>query len=120
MLLAAVGLYSVVAHAVGQRTSEIGIRMALGARPGQVLGLIMGSGLRLVVAGLVLGLAGAAATAQLIRTLLSNVHPLNPWVYGLAAAFFVGVSALACLVPSVRAARLDPLAALGDRRLAQK
>src|SRR5262249_30861526 len=89
LLLAAVGLYSVVAYAVGQPTNEIGIRMALGARPGQVLGLVMGSGLRLVAAGLALGLAGAAGTAQLIRTLLSNVHPLNPWVYGLAALFFV-------------------------------
>jgi ABC-type antimicrobial peptide transport system permease subunit len=116
LLLAAVGLYSVVPYAVGQRTSEIGIRMALGARPGQVLGLIMGSGLRLVAAGLLLGLSGAAGTAQLIRTLLSNVHPLDPWVYGSAAVCFVGVSALACLVPSVRAARLDPLAALADRR----
>jgi predicted permease len=112
VVLAAIGLYSVVAYAVAQRTGEIGIRMALGAKPQQVLGLIMRSGLKLVAIGVAIGLAGAAGTSRLIRTLLSNVSPLDPSVYAAVAVFFGLVAAAACLVPSLRAARIDPLAAL--------
>lgn len=119
LVLAAIGLYAVVAHAVTQRTIEIGIRMALGARPGQVLALIMRGGLRLVAIGLAIGLAGAAGTARLIQTLLTNVRPIDPLVYGSVAVFFGLVAALACLVPSLRASRIDPLAALGDRPAAR-
>ena len=115
LVLAAIGLYAVVAYAVSQRRNEIGIRMALGARPGQVLALIMRGGLQLVAVGLVIGVAGAAGAAQLMRTLLSNVGPLDPIVYGSVASFFVVIAALACLVPSLRASRIDPLVALGDR-----
>lgn len=115
LLLAAVGLYSVVAYAVAQRTGEIGIRMALGARPSQVVSLIMTGGLRLVAVGVVLGLAGAAGTAHLIATLLSNVEPLDPLVYGSVALFFGLVAVAACFVPSFRASRIDPVLALGDR-----
>jgi putative ABC transport system permease protein len=117
LVLAAVGLYSVVAYAVTQRTSEIGIRMALGARPGQVLGLVMGGGLKLVAIGLVIGLAGAGGMAQAIQSQLSNVHPLDPLVYASVAVFFAIVAAFACLLPSLRASRIDPLAAIGDRRI---
>jgi putative ABC transport system permease protein len=116
LVLAAVGLYSVVAYAVAQRTGEIGIRMALGARPGQVLSLIMSGGLKLVAAGIAIGLAGAAGTAQLIQTLLSNVAPLDPLVYGSVALFFGLVAAAACFLPSFRASKIDPLAALSGRR----
>ena len=116
LVLAAIGLYAVVAYAVTQRTSEIGIRLALGARPGQVLSLIMRGGLRLIAIGLIIGVAGAAGAAQLMRTLLSNVGPFNPLVYASVASFFVVIASLACLVPSLRASRIDPLAALGDRR----
>jgi len=112
LVLAAVGLYSVVAYAVTLRTTEIGIRMALGARPGQVLGLVMGSGLRLVAIGTAAGLAAAAGTARLIQSLLSNVRPLDPVVYATVCVLFAAVAALACLVPSWRASRIDPLAAL--------
>jgi ABC-type antimicrobial peptide transport system permease subunit len=119
LVLAAVGLYSVVAHAVTQRTSEIGIRMALGARPRQVLGLVMASGLKLVAIGLVIGIAGAAGTARLMQTLLTNVRPLDPRAYGSVALFFGFVAALACLLPSLRASRIDPLTALSDRRIAR-
>jgi len=91
--------------------------MALGARPGQVLGLIMGGGLKLVAAGVVLGLAGAAGATRLIQTLLSNVRPLDPVVYGLVALFFGLVATAACFLPSFRASRIDPLVALSDRRM---
>jgi putative ABC transport system permease protein len=115
LVLAAIGLYSVVAHAVAQRTNEIGIRMALGARPGQVVSLIMSGGLKLVAIGLVLGLAGAWGVTRYMQSLLSNVQPLDPVVYGSVAIFFALVAAAACLVPSLRASRIDPLLALSDR-----
>jgi ABC-type antimicrobial peptide transport system permease subunit len=112
LALSAVGLYSVLAYAVSQRTSEIGIRMALGAQPGQVVGLVMRNGLELVGIGLVIGLAGAAGAARLIQTLLFDVQPLDPLVYfGVASAFTI-IASLACLVPSMRASRIDPLHAL--------
>src|SRR5579864_6583059 len=117
LVLAAIGLYAVVAYAVAQRTGEIGIRMALGARPGQVLGLIMGGGLKLVAAGVGLGLAGAAGATRLIQSLLSNVQPLDPVVYGSVALFFGLVATAACFLPSFRASRIDPLVALSDRRM---
>jgi putative ABC transport system permease protein len=112
LVLSAIGLYSVLAYAVSQRTSEIGIRMALGAQPGQVVGLVMRDGLRLVTVGLVAGLAAAAGAARLIETLLFGVRPLDPIVYGGVAGVFTLVAGLACLVPSLRASRIDPLLAL--------
>jgi predicted permease len=112
LVLSAIGLYSVLAYAVSQRRPEIGIRMALGAQPGQVVGLVMRGGLRLVAAGLVLGFSGAAAAARLIQALLFNVQPLDPLVYGAVAVLFTIVATLACLLPSWRASRIDPLVAL--------
>jgi predicted permease len=112
LVLSAIGLYSVLAYAVAQRTAEIGIRMALGAQATQVVGMVMRGGLRLVAIGLIVGLAGAAGAARLIRTLLFEVEPLNPWIYLGVAALFTVVAMLACLAPSVRASRIDPLAAL--------
>ena len=114
VILAAVGLYSVVGYAVAQRRHEIGIRMALGARPAQVLGLVMRGGLALVGIGLALGLAGAAAATRLLQTLLTNVSAFDPLVYAAVAVGFAGLATLACLVPSLRAARVDPLTALED------
>ena len=112
LLLSAIGLYSVLAYAVSRRTPEIGIRMALGAQPGQVVGLVLRDGLRLVSIGLVGGLAAAAGAARLIETLLFGVRPLDPIVYGGVAGVFTIVAMLACLVPSLRASRIDPLLAL--------
>ncbi len=112
LALAALGLYSVVAYAVAQRTAEIGIRMALGARPGQVVALEMRRGLQLVVAGLAAGLAASAGAARLIQTLLFDVQPLDPVVYLGVIALFSGVATLACLAPSMRVSRIDPLVAL--------
>ena len=112
LVLSAIGLYSVLAYAVSQRTPELGIRMALGARPGQVVGLVMRNGLTLVAVGLVGGLAAAAGAARLIQTLLFDVQPLDPPIYGGVTAIFAIVASLACLVPSLRASRIDPLIAL--------
>jgi putative ABC transport system permease protein len=112
LALSAVGLYSVVAYVVSQRTSEIGIRMALGAEPGQVIRLVMRGGLTLVGMGLGLGLAGAAGAVRLIQSLLFEVQPLDLLVYGSVALLFIVVGCLACLAPSLRAARIDPLLAL--------
>ena len=112
LVLAAVGLYSVLAYAVGQRTTEIGIRMALGAQTGQVLTLVLRSGLQLVAVGLVIGLIGSAVAARLIQTLLYDVRPLDPMIYAAVTALFAIVAAAACLVPSLRASRIDPLEAL--------
>jgi predicted permease len=112
LLLSAVGLYSVLAYAVSQRRSEIGIRMALGAQRAQVVRLVMIDGLVLVATGLVIGLAAAAGAARLIQTLLFDVRPFDPSVYAGVALLFTLVAALACLMPSLRASRIDPLVAL--------
>jgi len=112
LVLSAVGLYSVLAYAVSQRTAEIGIRMALGAQASEVVAMVLRSGLRLVAIGLVIGLVGAAAAGRLIRTLLFNVQPMDPLIYGGVAVLFTLVATLACLLPSFRASRIDPLLAL--------
>jgi len=112
LVLSAVGLYSVVAYAVSQRTSELGIRLALGAQRGQVIALVMRGGLQLVAAVLAIGLIAAAVTARLIHSLLYAVQPLDPAIYGGVAVLFTAIAAFACLVPSLRAARIDPLLAM--------
>ncbi len=112
LLLSAVGLYSVLAYAVTQRTSEIGIRMALGAQKGQVINLILSQGMKLVGLGLIVGLGVAAAGTRLIRTLLFEVGPLDPVVFGGVSLLFALVAVAACLAPSLRASRVDPLVAL--------
>jgi predicted permease len=112
LLLSALGLYSVLAYAVTQRTSEIGIRMALGAQRQQVVALVLRSGLKLVSIGLVLGLAAAAGTARLIQTLLYYVQPLDPLVYSAVTVLFALIAIVACLLPSLRASRIDPIVAL--------
>src|SRR5262249_13119573 len=99
---------------VSQRTSELGIRMALGAQPVQVIRLVMSNGLQLVAIGLAIGLAGAAGAARLIQTLLFNVQPLDPRVYLAVAIAFTIIASLACLIPSMRASRIDPLVALRE------
>lgn len=112
LVLAAIGLYSVLAYAVTQRTGEIGLRMALGAQRRQVVGLILSSAFKLVLLGLIVGLAAAAGTARLIQSLLFAVEPYDPRIYLGVTALFVAISAIACLLPSLRASRVDPLIAL--------
>jgi ABC-type antimicrobial peptide transport system permease subunit len=110
--LAALGLYGVLSHAVGQRRRELGVRMALGARGHELVLLLVREGMTLAIAGAALGLCGALALARLVRSLVFGVSPTDPAT--LAAAFvLLALTALgACLVPALRAARLDPATCL--------
>jgi putative ABC transport system permease protein len=112
LLLAAVGLFGVLSYIVAQRTSEIGIRIALGAQREQVLRLMLFDGLRPALLGLVLGLAVSVATAQQIESMLYGTRPLDPMVFVAVAAMLLLVAALACMLPAWRASRLDPMQAL--------
>jgi putative ABC transport system permease protein len=113
-LLAALGLYGVLAHTVSQRRREIGIRMALGARSIDVLTNVLGSALALVTVGLVLGLAGAAALTRVMKTLLFDVSPLDPFALTLAATAMLAIGLVAGFVPANRAARVNPIAVLHE------
>jgi len=112
LVLSAIGLYSVLAYAVAQRTGEIGLRMALGAQHRQVIALVLRQAMKLVALGLVLGLAAAAGAAQLLRSLLFAVRPLDPLVFSGVTVLFAGVALLAAWLPARRATRVDPLVAL--------
>jgi predicted permease len=112
LVLAAVGLYGVMSYLVAQRTSEIGVRMALGAQPVAVLHLMLAQGLRPAGVGLLLGLAGGAAAADLIRGLLYGVRPFDWSVFVGVAGLLLATAALACVMPAWRASRLDPVRAL--------
>ena len=112
LFLAAVGLYGVVSYTVSQRTREIGLRMAIGAEPSHVLGMIIGGGMKLVVVGVAIGVAGALAFSRLVRTLLFDVAPSDPTSYAVTAGLLIVVAAIACYVPARRAMRVDPLVAM--------
>ncbi len=112
LLLAAVGLYGLMSYAVLRRTGEIGLRMALGALPAHVLRMILRESLGLVVLGVVLGLAGAAAAGRLITTMLFGLSPTDPFTFVAAALLLVAVALVACLLPARRAAKVDPMTAL--------
>jgi predicted permease len=112
VVLAAVGLYGVVAYSVSQRTREIGIRMALGAQTVDVLRLIVTQGMYLVVVGSIAGLAGALALARLMRSLLYEVSPTDPLAFVVVTLLLAAVTALACYLPARRAAKVDPMEAL--------
>jgi len=112
LALAIGGIYGVISYSVGRRTQEIGIRMALGAREGQVLGEVLRQGMTLAAIGLAAGLITAFFTARLMGTMLFGVNPRDPWVYGLVAAILLGIAALANLAPARRAASLNPMSAL--------
>jgi putative ABC transport system permease protein len=111
-LLVAVGLYGVLATMVRQRTAEIGVRMALGASPTGILRLVIGYGLRLSAAGMVVGLAGAFGLTQLLRSLLVGVQPTDPVTYASMVVVFLAIAALSAWLPARRAAALDPTRAL--------
>ncbi len=112
MALAAVGLYGVMAFLVSQRTHEIGVRMALGASGGNVLGMVVRQGLVKAALGLALGLVLAFAVTRLMTNYLVGVTPTDPLTFGTVAVFLVAVAALASLAPAFRATRVDPMIAL--------
>jgi putative ABC transport system permease protein len=112
LVLASVGLYGVLSYLVEQRTSEIGIRIALGAQREQVLKLMLFDGLRPALIGLSLGLLGGAAASRLIRSMLYGVRPLDAAIFFAVAVVLTIVAALSCLLPAWQASRLDPMRAL--------
>ena len=112
LLLAAVGLYGVLAYSVSLRTREIGVRVALGADPRSVARLVVRQGLALALTGAAVGLAGALALTHLMESLVFGVKPTDPYTFALVAALLVAVAAAASYLPARRAARVDPMAAL--------
>jgi len=111
-LLAAIGIYGVMAYAVTQRTREIGIRMALGARPGELQRMIVRHGLILAGAGVAIGAGAAMELSRLMKALLFEVSPIDPVTYAAVAVVLVTSAVLASYVPARRAASVDPLDAL--------
>jgi putative ABC transport system permease protein len=112
LMLAAIGIYSVIAYSVARRTREIGVRMALGATPSGVLALIVRQGSRPVVAGIAVGLASAFALTRVLEGMLFGVTARDPLTFGAGVLALSVVAAVACLVPAWRASRIDPLMAL--------
>jgi putative ABC transport system permease protein len=112
LVLAAVGIYGVMSHAVARRTHEIGIRMALGAARRDVFTIVVVQGLSLAALGGAIGLGGAFAVTRFLHTLLFGVEPLDPVTFAIVTALLAAVGVLACAVPARRASRVDPMVAL--------
>ena len=114
LLIAAIGVYGVLAYSVNQRTREIGLRMALGAQPAGVLWWIARQGMLVAVAGIAVGLAGAIALSRVLATLLFEIQPRDSLTFTAVAVLLLAVALTACLVPARRASRVDPIVALRD------
>ncbi len=112
LVLAAIGIYGVLSYSVSQRVQEVGIRMALGAKPGQVLWLVVGQGLRLALVGVAIGLPLAFLFARAISSMLFGVKPADPATFAGVPALLLGVALAACYIPARRATKVDPLVAL--------
>jgi putative ABC transport system permease protein len=112
LILASIGIYGVLAYSVAQRTSEIGLRMALGAQPHQVLRLVLRQGMLLALVGAIVGVLVALPVARLASGLLYGVNATDPLTYAAITLLLMGVALLACYLPARRATRIDPLVAL--------
>lgn len=112
LVLAAIGIYGMVSYSVAQRTQEIGIRMALGARPWDACRMVVSQSMFPVLVGVLAGLGGAYAATRFLRTMLYEVAPNDPTTFAVATALLVAVALVACFIPARRAARVDPLTAL--------
>jgi putative ABC transport system permease protein len=112
LVLSSVGIYGVISYAVSQRTREIGVRIAIGASRTDVLRLVLLEGLKLILVGAALGIAGAFALTRLLSSMLYNVSVTDPLIFSSVTALLVGVSLAACYVPARRAMRVDPIVAL--------
>ena len=112
LLLAAIGLYGVLAFVVGRRSGEIGLRIAIGAQSRDVMRMVLGQGMRLLGIGLAIGLAIAAISGRIVSAQLFGVSSLDPVTFLIVAFALAAVAALACLAPAARAARVDPIDAL--------
>ena len=112
LLLSSLGIYGVISYLVGRRTHEIGVRIALGARRGDLLRLILGHGARMAVVGVFLGLAASLALTRLMDKMLYGVSPTDPLTFLAVAGILTFVALAACYIPARRAARVDPIVAL--------
>jgi putative ABC transport system permease protein len=112
LLLAGIGLYGILAYSVSRRTREIGIRIALGARPGAVLRMVLRQGLRLTLLGVGFGLAASFGATRLLASQLFDITPTDPVTFVAAPILLLTVALLACLVPARRATNVDPLIAI--------
>ena len=112
LMLAGIGLYSVMAYSVAQRTGEIGIRVVLGAQPGSIMRFVLRQGMTFAASGLLVGSLAAAALARIVSAMLVGVSPVDPLVYVAAAAFTVLVALASAAIPAWRALRVDPAVAL--------
>jgi putative ABC transport system permease protein len=112
LTLAALGIYGVISYSVAQRTSEFGIRLAMGAQPRSVLGMVLSQGMTLALAGILAGAAGAFLLTRYIRQLLFQTDALDPLTFTAMAGVLAAVTALSCYVPARRATRVDPMIAL--------
>src|SRR5262249_5383878 len=112
LILAAIGIYGVMSFGVAQRTREMGIRIALGARRASVLGLVIGEGMRLALIGTLIGVATAAAITRFAAVFLYGISPTDPTTFAGISGLLAFVAFLACYIPALRATRVDPMVAL--------